>query len=76
MSKTLITLVVALSTIGLSGCSSAGPFVTNISADGRGGLTYEKCLVQYNSFTNNLSIKECSQFDIQIISQKKFEEME
>jgi len=67
MSKPLITSIVIASAIFLSGCSTAGPFVTNISSDGRGGLTYEKCMVQLNSFTNNLSMKDCSQFNIQFV---------
>ena len=29
-----------------AGCTSqAGPFVTNISSDGRGGLVVEKCMI-------------------------------
>ena len=76
MSNTLIALMVVISTIILSGCSSAGPYVTNISTDGRGGLTYEKCMVQYNGFTGTVSTKDCSQFNIQIVPLRMKEEME
>lgn len=39
----------------LSGCSSAGPFVTNISSDGQGGLLIEKDTVNLNNFTGTIS---------------------
>jgi hypothetical protein len=32
----------------LAGCSTAGPFVTNVSSDGNGGLTIEKCMAHLN----------------------------
>ncbi|KKN35463.1 hypothetical protein LCGC14_0783150 [marine sediment metagenome] len=48
MKKLLIVLVV----IGMliSGCTSAGPFVTDISSDGNGRLIITKNTVVYNSF--------------------------
>lgn len=33
----------------LTGCSTAGPYVTNLSSDGNGGITVEKCMVHYNA---------------------------
>ncbi|MDQ9451136.1 hypothetical protein RF145_08040, partial [Escherichia coli] len=46
MKKVILSLVF-LSSVILAGCSSqAGPFVTNISSDGRGGLVVEKCMVR------------------------------
>ncbi|MBK8102633.1 MAG: membrane lipoprotein lipid attachment site-containing protein [Cellvibrionales bacterium] len=44
----------------ISGCSNAGPFVTNVSSDGNNGLNIEKCAVHYNSFTGNVSTGQCS----------------
>ncbi|MGD9547118.1 MAG: hypothetical protein AB7V45_06140 [Candidatus Krumholzibacteriia bacterium] len=41
-----------------SGCSTAGPFVTNISSDGQGNIIVEKNMVKYNSFTGNVSTGE------------------
>lgn len=32
----------------LAGCSTAGPFVSNISSDGRGNLIVEKSSIEYN----------------------------
>lgn len=34
----------------LGACTNAGPFVTNISADGNNGLVIEKCQVHMNAF--------------------------
>lgn len=39
----------------LMGCSTAGPYVTNISSDGRGNLIVEKNTVHMNGFTGNIS---------------------
>ncbi|MCF8036590.1 MAG: hypothetical protein K9K62_06940 [Desulfobacteraceae bacterium] len=42
----------------LGGCSTAGPFVTNISSDGQGNLIVEKNTVRFNSFTGTVSSGE------------------
>ena len=42
----------------LSGCTTAGPFVTNISSDGKGGLTIEKKIVHLNAFTGVITVGE------------------
>ena len=34
----------------LTGCSYAGPFVTNISQNKDGTLTIEKCMVEHNAW--------------------------
>ncbi len=47
----LLTLLLA------SGCTTAGPFVTSISSDGRGNLVIEKSMVEFNSFTGAVSNK-------------------
>jgi hypothetical protein len=39
----------------LGGCTSAGPFVTSISSDGRGNLIVEKNTVHLNAFTGIMS---------------------
>ncbi len=43
--------------IGLmvGGCTSAGPFVTNISSDGKGNLIVEKNTVHMNAFMGTVS---------------------
>lgn len=41
-------------------CTTAGPYVTNISSDGAGGLNIEKCSVQFNAFMGTVSNHECN----------------
>lgn len=41
--------------LGMTGCSFAGPHVTNISPAGGQGILVEKCKVQYNSLTAKVS---------------------
>ncbi len=52
MKKYLFVLIVG---VMLSGCSSAGPYVTNISSDGRGNLIIEKQTVRWNWWTSSIS---------------------
>jgi len=41
----------------VSGCSAnAGPFVTNVSADGKGGLIVEKNMVHFDWWTSAVRI--------------------
>jgi hypothetical protein len=42
----------------LTGCSTAGPFVTSISSDGKGDLVVEKNMVHVNGFTGMISMGE------------------
>jgi len=42
--------ILALLLVG-AGCTSAGPYVTNISSDGNGNLVIEKDTVEFNYFT-------------------------
>ena len=46
--------------LGMTGCSFAGPYVTNISPAGDQGLLVEKCKVQYNMVTSNISTESCN----------------
>lgn len=49
----------------LTGCSSkAGPFVTNISSDGRGGLVVEKCMVRLDRSLNTVESSDCTNSNI------------
>ena len=38
----------------------AGPYATNISPAGDQGILVEKCKVQYNSLTSNISTESCN----------------
>ena len=44
----------------ITGCTTAGPYVTNISSDGANGLTIEKCKVEMNAFMGVVSTGDCS----------------
>lgn len=46
---------VAILALFACSCSTAGPFVTNISSDGKGNLVIEKSMVQMNAFTGTVS---------------------
>lgn len=48
------------------GCTTAGPYVTNISSDGRNGLNIEKCAVKFNAFMGTVSTAECTSQHIQL----------
>ena len=50
-----------LSTLFLiSACTTAGPFVTNISQNKEGSLTLEKCQVEHNAFTGAIATVNCT----------------
>jgi len=54
-------LTTALIAIALTGCSTAGPYVTNVTPAGTTGLIVEKCVTEFNSMTSQISSKNCSQ---------------
>lgn len=53
-------LVSLLSVLLLSACTTAGPYVTNISSDGNNGLNIEKCKVELNAFLGVVSTGDCN----------------
>jgi hypothetical protein len=49
----------------LAGCSSkAGPFVTNISSDGAGGLIIEKCMAKFDPWMSTVNNDSCTSTSI------------
>lgn len=50
----------------LSGCTTAGPYITNISSDGNGGLNIEKCAAKLNAWTGTISNTDCASQHIQL----------
>lgn len=48
-------ILLASTALLATGCTTAGPFVTSISSDGRGNLIVEKSMVKLNSFTGTVS---------------------
>lgn len=55
----------------ISGCSTAGPFVTNVSTDGRGNLIIEKQTLVHDGFAGIISTKDLTTSTIQIIPEEK-----
>ena len=53
-------------TILISGCSTAGPFVSNISSDGKGNLIIEKQRIEFNAFTGIASTQDTTNTEIKI----------
>lgn len=56
MNKVFILFTLLL----LSACTTAGPFVTNISQNKDGTLTLEKCQVEHNAFTGAIATINCT----------------
>ena len=63
MKNVIMSILLAMS---LTACTTAGPYVTNISSDGKGGLSIEKCVVYLNGFTVTVSTGECTSQHIQL----------
>ena len=55
----------------LVGCSTAGPFVTGISSDGRGNLIVQKGYAEVNYFVGVLGNKEAGESTIKVIPEEK-----
>lgn len=56
-----------------TGCTTAGPFVTSISSDGRGGLIVEKSMVKYNSFMGTVSNESTTTTTINLVDKEALE---
>lgn len=56
-----------------TGCTTAGPFVTSISSDGRGGLIVEKSMVKYNSFMGTVSNENTTTTTIKLVDHEALE---
>ncbi len=59
-------IVLLVSILALTACSTAGPFVTNISSSGDNTLTIEKCMIQFSAFTSTISNKNCTNVTIKL----------
>lgn len=47
-------------------CTTAGPFVTNISNGGSNTINVEKCSVEFNGFTGAITNTGCNTSKIQL----------
>ena len=45
---------------GITGCSYTQPYVTNISPAGKNGILVEKCKIQMNQLTTQISDTSCN----------------
>ena len=55
----------------LAGCTTAGPYVTNISSDGANGLNIEKCKVELNAFLGVVNTGDCSNSSLKLTNQNR-----
>ena len=46
--------------LGMTGCSYTQPYVTNISPAGKNGILFEKCKIQMNQLTTQISDSSCN----------------
>jgi len=46
--------------LGITGCSYTQPYVTNISPAGKNGILVEKCKIQMNQWTTQISDSSCN----------------
>ena len=46
--------------LGMTGCSYTQPYVTNISPAGKNGILVEKCKIQMNQLTTQISDASCN----------------
>ena len=53
----IIAVVILL---GVTGCSLTQPYVTNISPAGKNGILVEKCKIQFNKLTSQISDESCN----------------
>ena len=53
-------LLLILGGFCLSACTSAGPYVTNISRAKNGDLLIEKCMIKHNAFMGTVSNENCT----------------
>ena len=61
MRKVTALFIATISVLVISGCSSrAGPFVTSISSDGRGGLIVEKCMAKFDPWMSTVNNDNCT----------------
>lgn len=66
--KRLAVVLSALALLALPGCTSAGPFITNVYPDGKGNLVVQRAEVEFNGFFGIVSTKNQTQTTIPVNS--------
>ena len=64
--ETIMKKLLILALFAVTACTTAGPFVTNISSDGNNGLVIEKCQVHMNAFMGTVSNEGCTSTQIRL----------
>lgn len=64
LAASILCLAIAFSATGCS--SKAGPFVSNISSDGEGGIVVEKCMVRLDRMINTVETADCTNTNIRL----------
>lgn len=59
-------LALLAATLALGACTTAGPYVTQISSDGSNGLNIEKCMVKLNAWTGTITNDNCTSQSIRL----------
>jgi len=63
-SALILTVLLALALLLVSGCTTAGPFVTDIGYDGEGNLVITKNSVKYDAFFGTVSTADNEQITV------------
>ena len=71
MRKTILLTIVSAVFALCCGCTSLGPFVTNVSRDENGNLVVEKSIMELNTFTGNMSFTNKTQSTIPLKDEQK-----
>lgn len=71
MKKILVLSFLSIGLIFVNGCTTCGPFVTNISSDGKGNLLVEKANIELNTFTGDMKTIKTSTSVIKVGSEDK-----
>ena len=64
--KKIIFLIIFTLLVGGCAISHTGPYVTNISSDGAGGLVIEKCMTRYDPWMATIGTINCTSTNIRL----------
>lgn len=60
-------LAIFVLSLVISGCTTFGPIVTNISSDGQGNLIVEKSMLELNNFSGNMTATNTTTSTIKVV---------
>ena len=59
-------IILSIAILSLTACTTAGPYVTNISSDGNNGLNIEKCQIKADAYMGTISTTGCTSSHINL----------